>query len=389
MSEGRFVLVFVDLDDFKDVNDRFGHAAGDVLLCAVAKRLKTCVADNDMVARIGGDEFAILKQGQIEQLEVVADRLRVALRVPFSVQGSSVRVRASMGLVGPDADGGTHTVDDLLRRADISMYAGKRLGKDAAVVYRPSTASIADFPSALRAAEGCLPAGFVLVYQPIVQLPERRLVAVEALARWKAPNGMQVPPETFVGTAEAAGLGAALDALILEKAVSDIKAAGLTVDIHVNIGAARLGNPDFEQILMRTLERHVIPRGRLVVEITETAPIVDLAHAAAQIARLRSAGVRVALDDFGAGYNSLTYLHALPVSMVKLDRSLVAGLNPERDLALYRSVIGLCDSLNLGVAAEGIETSSQADAVLSAGCRLMQGYLFGRPAALNDIVRDW
>lgn len=389
MSEGGFVLIFVDLDDFKDVNDRFGHAAGDELLCAVAERLRSCVAGRDMVARIGGDEFAILKHGEVAQLEVVADRLRVALRNPFSVQGSSVRVRASMGLVEPDTDGGTQSVDDLLRQADISMYAGKRLGKDAAVVYRPSTASVADFPTALRAAEGCLPAGFRLVYQPIVQLPERTLVAVEALARWTAPNGMQVPPETFVGTAEAAGLGAALDALILEKAVSDIKAAGLTVDIHVNIGAARLGNPDFERNVKRTLDRHLIPRGRLVVEITETAPIVDLTNAAAQILRLKADGVKVALDDFGAGYNSLTYLHALPVSMVKLDRSLADGADPERDLALYRSVIGLCESLGLGVAAEGIESSEQADAVLSAGCRLMQGYLFGRPAPLGDIVRDW
>ncbi|KUI22263.1 bifunctional diguanylate cyclase/phosphodiesterase [Mycobacterium sp. GA-2829] len=389
MREGGFVLIFVDLDDFKDVNDRFGHAAGDALLCAVAERLKSCVSDREMVARIGGDEFAILKLKEVAELEEVADRLRVALRNPFSVQGSSVRVRASMGLVEPDSGDGVQSVDDLLRQADISMYAGKRLGKDAAVVYRPSMASIADFPTALRAAEGCLPAGFRLVYQPIVQLPERKLVAVEALARWTAPNGMQVPPETFVGTAEAAGLGAALDALILEKAICDVEAAGLTVDIHVNIGAARLGNPDFERTVERALERHLIPRGRLIVEITETAPIVDLADAAAQILRFKAAGVKFALDDFGAGYNSLTYLHALPVSMVKLDRSLADGADPQRDLALYRSVVGLCESLGLDVAAEGIESAVQADAVLSAGCRLMQGYLFGRPSTLREIVRDW
>lgn len=389
MADGRFVLVFVDLDDFKDINDRFGHAAGDDLLCAVAERLRTCVDEGDVVARIGGDEFAILIQGDVGQLDVVADRLRVALRNPFSVQGSSVRVRASMGLVRPDADSTTQSVDDLLRQADISMYAGKRLGKDAAVVYRPSTASIADFPTALKAAGGTLPTGLRLVYQPIVALPERRLVAVEALARWTAPNGMEVPPETFVGTAETAGLGATLDALILEAAVGQIEAAGLGVDIHVNIGAARLGNPDFEQTVRRTLDRHRIARDRLIVEITETAPIVDLGEAAAQISRFRSAGVKVALDDFGAGYNSLTYLHALPVSMVKLDRSLVDGADPERDLALYRSVIGLCESLNLTVAAEGIESSAQADIVLSAGCRLMQGYLFGKPASLCDVIHDW
>ncbi|OBB55697.1 hypothetical protein A5757_04180 [Mycobacterium sp. 852013-51886_SCH5428379] len=221
------------------------------------------------------------------------------------------------------------------------------------------------------------------------QLPERTLVAGEALARWTAPNGMQVPPETFVGTAESAGLGAALDALILERVVDEVESAGLAVDIHVNIGAARLGNPDFERNVRGTLERHRISSDRLVVEITETAPIVDLSDAAAQITRLKAAGVKVALDDFGTGYNSLTYLHTLPVSMVKLDRILAVGTDPDRDLALYRSVIGLCESLGLSVAAEGIETPDQADAVLSAGCHLMQGYLFGPPAPLSELVGDW
>ncbi|KUI24756.1 diguanylate phosphodiesterase [Mycobacterium sp. IS-1742] len=385
MHDGKFVLIFVDIDDFKEVNDQFGHAAGDDLLCAVGERLRQCVGPSDTLARIGGDEFAILVEGEHEAPEVVADKLRVALRDPFAVHGSSVRVRASMGLVRPSADEPNPTSDDLLRQADISMYAGKRLGKDTAVVYRPSSGVSVDFPSALRHADGGVPKGFSLAYQPVVTLPHATPVAVEALARWTAPNGMQISPETFVAVAEGAGLGGALDAMVLDLACREVEAAGLDIALHVNIGAARLGNRDFEQRVVRSLERYGIEPERLVLEITETVPIVDLSKGAAAIRRMRSVGVQVALDDFGAGFNSLNYLHALPIDVVKLDRSLVVGGEPERDVALYRSVIGLCDALGLDVIAEGIEYPEQADTVFAAGCRMAQGHLFGRAVPMSGL----
>ncbi|MBI3213720.1 MAG: EAL domain-containing protein [Mycobacterium sp.] len=383
---GRFVLIFVDLDDFKEVNDRYGHAAGDQLLCAVGERLQRCVGDQDTLARIGGDEFAILIDGELESPEVVADRIRVALRDPFAVHGSSVRVRASMGLVRPASDGPTPTSDDLLRQADTSMYAGKRLGKDTAVVYRPCSGLASDFPTVLRTANGARPPGFGLVYQPIVRLSDGTTAAVEALARWTAPNGTQIPPETFVGASEAAGLGAILDSLVLDLACREVAEAGLGVDLHVNIGAERLGNLSFERTVRDTLDRYALDPRRLVVEITETVPIVDLPEAADQIRRLGSVGIRVALDDFGAGYNSLTYIHALPVRIIKLDRSLAAGMGPVQNTTLYRSVIGLCEALGLEVIAEGIETSAQAQAAYLAGCQLAQGHLLGRPAPIGEFA---
>jgi diguanylate cyclase len=165
MRDGQFVLIYVDIDDFKEVNDRFGHAGGDELLCAMGGRLKRCLRKGDMLARIGGDEFAILIEGDSEAPQIVADRIRVALRDPFAVHGSSVQVRASMGLVRPGADGHAPTSDDLLRQADISMYAGKRLGKDTAVIHRPSSGLAADFPTVLRQAKGAVPPGFSLAYQ--------------------------------------------------------------------------------------------------------------------------------------------------------------------------------------------------------------------------------
>jgi EAL domain-containing protein (putative c-di-GMP-specific phosphodiesterase class I) len=267
------------------------------------------------------------------------------------------------------------------------MYAGKRLGKDTVVMYRPSPGVSVDFPSALRRAKGAVPQGFSLVYQPVVRLPDGTPTAVEALARWVAPHGMHIPPQTFVAMAEGAGLGAVLDAMVMDLACREVQAAGLELDIHVNIGAARLGNREFEETVVRTLARHDIASDRLVLEVTETVPIVDLAEGAAAIDRLRAIGVSVALDDFGAGFNSLTYLHALPVQIVKLDRSLAVGAESARGLALYRSVIVLCSTLGLNVVAEGIESQSLADTVFAAGCRMAQGYLFGRPTSMAEVCR--
>lgn len=385
IREGSFVLIFVDIDDFKEVNDQFGHAAGDELLCAISERLGGCLRPGDTLARIGGDEFAILIAGDVGAPEMFADKLREALRSPFSVHGTSVRVRASMGLVSSGCDGLSPTSDDLLRQADVSMYTGKRLGKDTAVVYRPAFSASDDFPTALRQANGCIPEGFRLKYQPVVSLPHGAPVAVEALARWTTPNGIQIPPQTFVSLAEANGMGAQFDAMVLDLACAEIQAAGLDLDVHINIGAARLGNVEFEDVISRTLERHRLSPRRLVLEITETVPVVDLADGAAAIGRLTEQGIRVALDDFGAGYNSLTYLHELPVQIVKLDRSLVVGTEPGRNLTLYRSVIGLCEALGLNVIAEGIETAEQSETVFAAGCGLAQGYLFGAASALHDI----
>lgn len=384
IHRGPFVLIFVDLDDFKELNDRFGHAGGDELLRAVGERLRRCVGDADTLARTGGDEFAILIDGEVEFPEVVADRIRVALRDPFAVHGSSVRVRASMGLVRPDAGEPLPTSDDLLRQADVSMYAGKRVGKDTAVVYRPSLGVSTNFATALRNAKGGIPPGFSLAYQPIVRLPDATPVAVEALARWTAPNGTRVQPDAFVAAAEAARLGAALDAMVLDLACSEIRSAGIDLVLHVNIGAARMGDLEFEQQIGRTLARHGMTPGQLVLEITETVPVLDLADAAAQITRLNEMGIKVALDDFGAGYNSLTYLHALPVQIVKLDRGLAVGPEPDRIVTMYRSVIRLCGELGLGLIAEGIESPAQAEMLYAAGCRLAQGHLFGRAVPIAD-----
>lgn len=381
-----FVLLYVDLDDFKNVNDRFGHEAGDRVLRTVAQRLRGCAGEADTVARIAGDEFAILVREAGGPPETVADGYRAALRPPFAVHGQSVRIRASMGVVTPDPLEPELSTDEFLRRADAAMYTGKRAGKDTTILYRHLADAEINFPAALRRAGGALPSGFHLVYQPIVSLPEAKPIAVEALSRWTAPNGTSVAPETVVAAAEAAGLGAEFDSLVLDRVCGEIADAGVSLTIHVNIGAARLGDRGFESRVVEILRRHGIPPRQLVLEITETVPVVDIADGAAAIRRLRDAGVKVALDDFGAGYNSLTYLHSLPVDSVKLDRSLTIGIGPENDAVLYRSVLGICDQLGLEVITEGVETAAQATTIHAAGCRYAQGYYFGRPGPLADVA---
>ncbi len=382
---GALVLIFVDLDDFKEVNDQFGHAGGDVVLHAVGQRLLRCLRSSDTVARLGGDEFAILLDGEIDAPQAVADRIRDALRRPFAVHGTQLAVGASMGVVVLDPDEPLVTSDVLLGRADTSMYAGKRLGKDTTVVYRPSLDGPPDFTAALRHAQGGVPDGFTMEFQPIVRLGDETPVAVEALARWTAPDGTQIPPHSFVRAAESAGLGAELDALALDLACREITAAELELTVHVNICASRLGTETLERSVTAALARYRLPADRLVVEITETVPVLDLTAGAEAIRRLQALGVRVALDDFGAGYSSMTCLHALPVDLIKLDRALTTGVQPDRDVALCRSLLSLGAELGFAIVAEGIESADQAELLGEAGCTLAQGYRFGRPGPLSAL----
>jgi EAL domain-containing protein (putative c-di-GMP-specific phosphodiesterase class I) len=246
-----------------------------------------------------------------------------------------------MGLVRPEVGDPLPTSDDLLRQADVSMYAGKRVGKDTAVIYRPSLGVSTGFPTALRKADGGVPPGFGLVYQPVVRLPEGTPVAVEALARWTAPNGTDIQPDAFVAAAEAAGLGAALDAMVLELACQEVAAAG--------------------------------------VDRSSTSPTPP--HRSVDSTRSASRS----LSTIRCRATTRTYRHALPVQIIKLDRGLAIGSEPNRIVTLYRSVIRLCGALGLGVIAEGIESSMQAETVYAAGCRLAQGHLFGRAASIAEL----
>ena len=388
-------LLFVDLDDFKTVNDSLGHAAGDELLRSVAERLRGCVRTADTVVRLGGDEFAVLLESAQEPPEIVGDRILDALRHPFAVSGHIRTVGASVGVVVADPTEPGLTADRLLYRADTAMYTAKRRGKGQLVLYRPGlspTSADPDLPGRLAAAlHGNPAAGRVHVhYQPIVRIVDGSTVAVEALARWTDPEHGPVPPDVFVAVAERTGLVADLDDQVLDQACRDLRdlreRTGVPLAVHVNVSATRLGDPMLETAIHTVLRRYGLAGSVLVLEITETSRVADLAAATAVLRRLRTLGVRLALDDFGTGYGTLAHLHLLPVDVVKLDQTLTTeDPDPARAESLRRSVVSISRALGMLVVAEGVETRAQAADLLRLGCDLGQGFLFGRPVPVEEL----
>ena len=388
-------LLFADLDDFKLINDSFGHAMGDRLLRAIGDRLVTAAGPGALVARLGGDEFAVLLEDGTADAEAAGRRMLTALREPFVIDDHTVGISASLGLVLPEPGDTELSADTLLRRADAAMYVSKRRGKNALARYSGGAdgGPNADLPHLLARALAGSPAaaGFEVYYQPIVRLSDGAVVAVEALARWTDPVAGPVDPDVFVTVAERTGLVAAIDDFVLDRACADASALantyGRPIDVHVNVSAARLGQHGLEEAVIRALERHDVRSSRLVVEITETRRIPDLPRAAEVAERLRRRGIRVALDDFGSGYNALAQLHSLPVDIVKLDSTLTdVDVAPERAGALCRSVLAICAELGIAVVAEGIETPARARALAGLGCHLGQGYLFGQPGPMHRLT---
>ncbi|MFI5496121.1 putative bifunctional diguanylate cyclase/phosphodiesterase [Actinoplanes sp. NPDC051859] len=398
-------LIFADLDDFKLINDGFGHAVGDKLLRLIADRLAAAVGPGDLVARLGGDEFAVLLERPDGEAEATGQRILTALREPYVIDGHTVGISASLGLVlpepaSPPSLGESARVDEeltadvLLRRADAAMYVSKRRGKNAMARYSAGAngSPNPDLPALLARAVIVPPDfGFEVYYQPIVRFADGAVVAVEALARWTDPVAGPVDPDVFVTVAERTGLVAAIDDFVLDRACAEAGALaaayGRPVDVHVNVSAARLGRQGLEDAVLFALRRHGVPAARLVVEITETRRIPDLPRAVEMLHRLREYGVRVALDDFGSGYNALAQLHSLPVDIVKLDSTLTdVDVSPDRAGALCRSVLRICADLNVTVVAEGVETPERSQALAALGCDLGQGYLFGQPTPAHRLT---
>jgi diguanylate cyclase (GGDEF)-like protein len=389
-------LLFCDLDGFKAVNDSLGHAVGDEVLREVASRLTGHVRASDTVARLGGDEFAVLLEGARAGWTPVVDRLVEALQRPFLLAGGLRAVRSSVGLVAADEPGPELTADLLLHQADAAMYEAKRQGGGHLVTYRPGrtpTNTDPDLPDrlarALRRGVSAIDGdGLRVHYQPIVRMVDGSTVALEALARWTDPVRGPVPPDVFVTVGERTGLVADLDDRVLDQACRDLArlhaGGGRGLAVHVNVSATRLHDPGLEWIVRAALERHGLPGGALVLEITETGQVPDPVHAAGVLQRLRRAGVRVALDDFGTGYGTLAHLHLLPVDVVKLDRTLTTP-DPEQAERLRRSVVSISRALGMLVVAEGVETPRQAAGLRRLGCDLGQGWLYGAPVPVSDL----
>jgi diguanylate cyclase (GGDEF)-like protein/PAS domain S-box-containing protein len=383
-------ILLLDLDDFKAVNDSLGHALGDRLLTEVGNRLRTLVRGADTVARMGGDEFAVLmEEASTEEAGDTAERILEGLKAPFQLDGKDVLVRASLGIAIVQAGDEDESAEEVLRNADVAMYMAKAEGKGRYQIFEPTMHNSvlkrlelrADLLRAVEAKE------FVLFYQPIFELATGELAGVEALIRWQHPERGLVPPDQFIPLAEETGLivpigkwaleEACREALVLQRA--DAR-PGRSLMMAVNLSAKQLQEPDLVHDLASVLRESGVEPQSLHVEITESVMMADTDFSVARLKELKMLGVRLAVDDFGTGYSSLNYIRRFPIDVLKIDRSFIDGITDESEVsALTEAILQLSRILKLHAVAEGIETKEQLNKLMGLNCELGQGFLFARP----------
>lgn len=386
-------LVFLDLDDFKTINDTLGHATGDELLRIVAGRIQRGLRPSELAARLGGDEFAILVEGcrDPEAARAIAERALSALRSPVALGTRQHLVHASAGVAMGHVGA---TALDLMRDADIAMYEAKSHGKDKVEAYEAAMHSqvVRSYELRTELAEAVETNAFVLHYQPAVTMTTGAIVGAEALVRWDHPKRGLLGPIEFLPQAESSGLILTLGRWILREACATAaswpdRADGQRPAISVNLSASQLLQPGLVDDVADILAETGLAANKLVLEVTESA-LVDLEMARVALLRLRGLGVLLALDDFGTGYSALSYIAELPFDIVKIDKSFVAAIGQGRRVdKLLEGIVGLCDALELITVAEGIETQPQLDSLIGLGCPVGQGYLFARPLPAAEFRR--
>jgi diguanylate cyclase (GGDEF)-like protein/PAS domain S-box-containing protein len=390
------IVLFLDLDGFKDVNDSLGHQAGDELLRTVAQRLLGTVRSADTVARLGGDEFAVLlddTRGGMPFASALAQRLLEVIGEPVELGGHRVRVAASTGIVAAEPGA---TPLSLFRDADIAMYRAKAAGRAQWVVFDPGMRAAALQRIELeRELAGALSAGQLrLAYQPVVDLQTEAVVGFEALLRWRHPTLGSIGPDRFVPLAEEAGHIVPIGRWVLAEATrtaarwQQAHPSATPLSMAVNVSARQLADGTLLADVAEALAGSRVPPSSLVLEVTETALVTDPDAVAEQLVALRGLGVRLALDDFGTGYSSLSYLRQFPVDVLKIDRSFVDLLDgPAEDAAIVHGLVQLARTLDLEIVAEGVETVAQRDRLRAEHCQLAQGWLFAPALEVDEAER--
>ena len=395
---GSIAVLFIDLDNFKVINDSLGHEAGDQLLRAMSERLRAVVRDRDMLGRFGGDEFIVLLRdvsGAHDPFDI-AERLRAEIALPVEVEGADLYVTASIGITINDRDGITTT--EMLRDADAAMYRAKAHGRDCVEVYSPGShdATVLTLRTSNELRRGLERGEIVPYYQPIVNLESGQLLGFEVLARWRHPDRGLLGPDQFLPMAEETGLISDVGSSVLRASLAQLgqwrnstqRFADLS--LSVNVSVRQLMSSHLVDVVSEALAESGVSAGALWLEITETALMSDVKAATVALRELRSLGLHLAVDDFGTGYSSLTYLKRFPVEAIKVDRSFVNGLGIDsEDSTIVEAVVKLGHSLNLQVVAEGVETPLQLARLREIGCDRAQGYLFGRPRPAELIETEY
>ena len=383
-----FGVLFLDLDRFKILNDKFGHATGDQYLIHIAQRLKASLRPRDTVARLGGDEFAVLLDGLTEPAEAqrIVDRLRANLEEPATLQGHVIFTTASMGLALSTTQ--YKRPEDLLRDADTAMYRQKasQNGYDEIVSVQRQVRARSQLQLEGELQQALQDKQFVVHYQPIVALPSGEITGCEALVRWEHPTRGLLMPAEFIPVAESTGLILPIGEFVLRSACAQNQAwqqAGLpSLNMSVNVSARQLYRQQFADTVSEILAETGSPPGSIELELTESLLMEHPEKAAEMLAKLKDLGVRIAVDDFGTGYCSLSYLLRFPLHTLKIDKTFVDGLTggDPRSYSIVEALIALARGLNLGVTAEGITSDDQLATLQSMQCNRGQGYLFSRPA---------
>ena len=391
---GSVALLFIDLDNFKSVNDSLGHGIGDTLLTAMSVRLREVVGSQAVLARFGGDEFIVVLTGGVDAL-AVAERVREAMREAVVVDGTELFVAASIGVSVNDRAG--VSAADLLRDADAAMYRAKARGRDCVEAFAPGSheTTVLALRTAGELRRGVERGEVVPYFQPIVELTTGHVVGFEALARWLHPERGLLTPDQFLPMAEETGLVEEIGASILEDALAQFarwRARDLpfaSAHLSVNVGTRQVVDPSFAGLVADLLAQTGIPADSLWLEITETALLADVKASTVALRNLRSLGLHLVVDDFGTGYSSLTYLKRFPVEALKIDKGFVAGLGLDtEDTTIVEAVVNLGHSFGIAVIAEGLETPLQLSRLRELGCDRGQGYLFGRPRPASIVEAE-
>jgi diguanylate cyclase (GGDEF)-like protein len=389
--DGEMVAVHhLDLDQFKAVNDTFGHPAGDKLLKIVADRLRGLVRESDTIARMGGDEFVIVQSPVADPAEAttLAQQIIAWISEPYDIDGQQAMVGTSIGIAVSPGDG--NTPDKLLRNADLALYRAKGDGRGTFRFFEPA---MDEQMQARRIMEQdlrkALPAGeFELYYQPVVNLESNEISGFEALIRWNHPQQGQIPPSTFIPLAEEIGFIVPLGEWVIREACLAAARWPDHLNVAINISAVQFRGSSLMPVIVNALATSGLHPTRLEIEITETVLLQDKEATLAVLHQLRGLGIRIAMDDFGTGYSSLTYLQSFPFDKIKIDRSFVKDITENAgSLYIVRAVAALANGMGMAATAEGVETTEQLNKIAAVGCTEMQGYLFSKPLPVAEIER--